>query len=948
MKQTIKKLTSLFMAVCMILTAVIVAMPITASAATSVSSWDQITSATGDYILTSNITVPAGGTFSGTFSGTIDGNGHTITVADTMFSTVSGATFKNFTINGDVTVSPFIDTASGSTVTIENVVSNVKSSSAENNAAFISNASGATTIKLTNCVNNGAISSAKQVGAFIGWSGTAFTAVLTGCVNNGTITSTGSHAGGFMGCLENTAAKFDVTFNACSNKGAVIGNNTSKSEASGFVAFTSGTSATKLTFNNCYSSGNLTSKSTDTTSGKYSASGFVSRVKLGAVAINNSLSNIATLTAGSGFTAHFWYASEGATLTATNSYYIKNSVALSSNESGKGFTAVTAAQLASGEIAYKLNGSTQVNPTWYQLIGTDAVPHHTVNKDAIVRYDSAAAKYTNDYVYVVEPKFDITLDANYGTYSVYNFSSGANESFTGIKVDVYVTNINSSLTYGIAGIDGFLNFDGAALTPYYTTAEELNGTKGIVNPGPIANFPTYTRTVSGVSLKLFSVEGLCTDYVAGSGSLRMNYIIDVDNHAAWASSKTGIKTADAVKLSYYFSINGTVTNGATYTFEVPANPDATETADATLRAPYYTGASDQTAFGTVFGRGAKTTCTTTTSSSYTVTFVDYDNTVLKTQTVAAGGSATPPAAPTREGYDFVNWNGAYTSVYANTTVTAVYAIKTYTVTFWADGQAICTDTVEHGGTAVCSTTPAKEGYTFTGWNASLTNITADTDIIAKFTINTYTVTFKDYDGTVLSTQTVNHGANATAPANPTREGYTFTGWSGKYMGVTGNSTVTATYTQNAAPAEFFTFASGADTTYISIDETNGYLVFKAGANTAAEIIALFADTNVSITKADGTTAVTGTAKVGTTYIITSTINGVSESLTVVVVGDLNGDGSISAARDFSALRSHLSGTTVITNAALLVAADVNCDGSISAARDISKLRNYLNKSVTNF
>ena len=63
MKQTIKKLTSLFMAVCMILTAVIVAMPITASAATNVSSWDQITSATGDYVLTSNITVPAGATY---------------------------------------------------------------------------------------------------------------------------------------------------------------------------------------------------------------------------------------------------------------------------------------------------------------------------------------------------------------------------------------------------------------------------------------------------------------------------------------------------------------------------------------------------------------------------------------------------------------------------------------------------------------------------------------------------------------------------------------------------------------------------------------------------------------------------------------------------------------------------------------------------------------------
>ena len=426
----------------------------------------------------------------------------------------------------------------------------------------------------------------------------------------------------------------------------------------------------------------------------------------------------------------------------------------------------------------------------------------------------------------------------------------------------------------------------------------------------------------------------------------MNYIIDVDNHAAWASSKTGIKTADAVKLSYYFSVNGTVTDGATYTFEVPANPDATTTADATLRAPYYTGASDQTAFGTVFGRGAKTTCTTTTSSSYTVTFVDYDNTVLKTQTVAAGGSATPPAAPTREGYDFVNWNGAYTSVYANTTVTAVYAIKTYTVTFWADGQAICTDTVEHGGTAVCSTTPTKEGYTFTGWNVALTNITADTTAVAKFSINTYTVKFVDHDGTVLSTQTVNYGAAATAPANPTRDGYTFTGWDKAFSNITGNLTVTAQYTQNAAPAEFFTFASGADTTYISIEADNGYLVFKAGGLTADAVAALFADTNISITKADGTTAVTGTAKVGTTYIITSTINGVSESLTVVVLGDVNCNGTINAL-DLTVAKRHVLGSVLITNPAIFRAADLNASNSINAL-DYSKIKAYTLGNRTNF
>lgn len=60
---------------------------------------------------------------------------------------------------------------------------------------------------------------------------------------------------------------------------------------------------------------------------------------------------------------------------------------------------------------------------------------------------------------------------------------------------------------------------------------------------------------------------------------------------------------------------------------------------------------------------------------------------------------------------------------------------------------------------------------------------------------TYTVTFKDYNGTVLSTQTVAKGSSATAPANPMRAGYTFTGWDKKFNNVTSNLTVTANYQQ---------------------------------------------------------------------------------------------------------------------------------------------------------
>ena len=59
--------------------------------------------------------------------------------------------------------------------------------------------------------------------------------------------------------------------------------------------------------------------------------------------------------------------------------------------------------------------------------------------------------------------------------------------------------------------------------------------------------------------------------------------------------------------------------------------------------------------------------------TYTVTFVDYDGTVLKTETVEHGKNATPPTDPVRVNYQFVRWDVDYSNVTADITVTAEYA-----------------------------------------------------------------------------------------------------------------------------------------------------------------------------------------------------------------------------------------------------------------------------------
>ena len=181
-------------------------------------------------------------------------------------------------------------------------------------------------------------------------------------------------------------------------------------------------------------------------------------------------------------------------------------------------------------------------------------------------------------------------------------------------------------------------------------------------------------------------------------------------------------------------------------------------------------------------------------NTYTVTFKDWDGTVLMTQQVQYGGAATAPANPTRTGYTFTGWDKAFTNVTADLVVTAQYEINTYTVTFkdW-DGNVLKTQEVQYGGDAEAPADPTRTGYTFTGWDKAFTNVTADLVVTAQYEINTYTVTFKDWDGTVLKTQEVQYGGDAEAPADPTRTGYTFTGWDKAFTNVTADLVVTAQY-----------------------------------------------------------------------------------------------------------------------------------------------------------
>ena len=180
---------------------------------------------------------------------------------------------------------------------------------------------------------------------------------------------------------------------------------------------------------------------------------------------------------------------------------------------------------------------------------------------------------------------------------------------------------------------------------------------------------------------------------------------------------------------------------------------------------------------------------------HTVQWNDWNGSSLKTESVNYGNSANPPSNPTRTGYTFTGWNIGYSSITADTTITAVYSIISYSVRWldW-DGSVLKSDSVNYGSNSSAPSDPSRTGYTFFGWSTNGLNITSARDITAQYTINSYTVRWLDWDSSVLKSESVSYSGSGSAPTNPVRSHYSFSGWDQTATNITANRDIMATYT----------------------------------------------------------------------------------------------------------------------------------------------------------
>lgn len=285
---------------------------------------------------------------------------------------------------------------------------------------------------------------------------------------------------------------------------------------------------------------------------------------------------------------------------------------------------------------------------------------------------------------------------------------------------------------------------------YYTRVGAYFNITDTGDPEPDKDYWIYSVTPSGtygLDYANYGMSGTCTS--TGTLSIQINYAYNVGDDEI----ESGVKT-----------INLTILSSPTYTVTVSSAGG-----------------------GTVSGGGT------------------YNN----------GSTATITATP-NTGYHFTNWSDGNTSnprsftVTGDVSLTAYFSINTYTVAWnnW-DGTRLETDNdVAYGSTpSYNSATPtrpttAQYTYTFSGWSPAISTVTENITYTAQFTstLMTYTVTWLNWDGTHLETDTgISYGSTPTYDgATPTKPAtsqyiYTFTGWSPAITTVTGNATYTAQF-----------------------------------------------------------------------------------------------------------------------------------------------------------
>jgi hypothetical protein len=266
------------------------------------------------------------------------------------------------------------------------------------------------------------------------------------------------------------------------------------------------------------------------------------------------------------------------------------------------------------------------------------------------------------------------------------------------------------------------------------------------------------------SVRSWDVAGSATLYAKWTAN---NYTVTLDQQSGSGGSVATTATYDAAMPAATAPTREGYTFGGYY-----SAPNGGGT-------PYYTAAMSSVRSWDVAGN--TTLYAQWLVNAYTLSFDSAEGSAVAAITQDFGTAVSAPTAPTREGYTFAGWTPAVpaTMPAANQIHTAQWTVNGYILSFdSAGGSAVAAITQDFGSAVSAPATPTREGYTFAGWTPAVptTMPAASQTHTAQWTVNSYTLSFDSAGGSDVAAITQDFGTAITAPADPTREGYTFAGW----------------------------------------------------------------------------------------------------------------------------------------------------------------------------
>lgn len=480
-----------------------------------------------------------------------------------------------------------------------------------------------------------------------------------------------------------------------------------------------------------------------------------------------------------------------------------------------------------------------INGTVYNInaIGAFTMPAGNLIAYANWQINTYSVAYDKNGSADATPSTQSGINAN-GTVTLAAAVTKASYAFVGWEENGVTYAAGSTYRIGSADVTMV-----AKWIPIYTVSYNLNGTGATGTlPNDVLKSDGETLTVtSTIPVRSGYTFGGWVDQSGGAHASGSTYTISSSNYLLY-----GVWTANSYNVTYNLAGGGSaVPTESAKTYKASFNLAAVPTKTGYT----FTGWSDSSTVYSALSSYLMPAADVTLTAQWTV------NAYTITYDLAQGTSSVPapvnknfgdtwnlPSAPTRVGYNFVNWSdgsatysagASYTSSIANNlTITAVWsAIVYYTVTYDLDGglgTAPIQDPLQNGQSFNLASDPAKTGYSFTGWSYAGTTYSSGALINMPATNITITATWTATAAGTYSITYVTNGAQTPAPTIPAlaqnsvftvddgstliKTGYNFSGWSSGGTIYNGGETVTVgtsniTFSAIWAPASRATYVS---------------------------------------------------------------------------------------------------------------------------------------------